>query len=114
MARQVTRAERLDELIEHINAAGWLVTELYQSAEDAWTAALRQRGDFTSLHGTGETAVEALSLCWKRRTRLKSEAARNPTEGLATSGRSSPMTKAEKRKVRRERNRARRRAQEES
>lgn len=57
----------LEKLIEEINAAGWLVTSIYQRSPSGWGAALRPMNDWTAANGTGEGPLEALQAAWEQR-----------------------------------------------
>ena len=57
----------LEKLIEEINAAGWLITDLYQRAPRGWGASLRPANDWTCAYGVGDTALDALAAAWDER-----------------------------------------------
>lgn len=56
----------LEELIEQLNEDGWFVSGWYQMSADHWYISLRRFEDWSTVHGSGATARNALLDAWKR------------------------------------------------
>lgn len=54
----------VEKLVDEINKAGWLITEIYQRDHDQWFAVLRRRGDFSAAYGEAATMLGALGTAW--------------------------------------------------
>jgi hypothetical protein len=63
----MARPDNFDELVEVLNASGWLVTDCFQPNVDTWSIALRKDGDFSRAYGNGSTPSEALQKAMENR-----------------------------------------------
>lgn len=63
----MARPDNFDELVEVLNATGWLVSDCYQPRVGLWTIALRKEGDFSRAYGNDETPSGALQKAMNNR-----------------------------------------------
>lgn len=57
----------LDQLVEEINHAGWLISGLHQIDNAHWMASVRKKWHFSSGYGQGRDPVEAVREAWEKR-----------------------------------------------
>lgn len=63
----MARGDNFDELVDVLNATGWLVSDAFQPRAGLWTIALRKEGDYSRAYGNGATPSEALQRAMENR-----------------------------------------------
>lgn len=103
----MARPDNFDELVEVLNASGWLVTDSYQPKVGLWTCALRKDGDFSRAYGTASTPSGALQRAMEnRRAPVDERKDKRPSIGppdyyeMPTRGRRNAKPKTERVRLR--------------